>query len=100
MAPSPIIANRGEFIDVLRALARGSVIVVADGHAVIDGNMIYFSLPVLIKYGLVENFENPEGFENVVYLRCTKRGHEFTYKVSSEWERKPVLERLAIRFFG
>ena len=100
---APIIANRGEFVDVLRALARGRVLVRLNdmpGCCVIDGAMVYYSYDVLQRYGLIREYENPDGFAAVHYYRLTEDGHEFARRAVAAWRRLPLLERLAVRLFG
>lgn len=100
---SPIIAHRGEFIDVLQALARGHVLVRTSplaGGCTIDGAMVYHSYPTLARYGLIGEFDNPEGFAAVQYFRLTQRGREFAQRACDAWQRRPLLERLATRLVG
>lgn len=100
---SPIIVHRGEFIDVLRALARGHVLVRTSplsGRCTIDGGMVYHSYHTLTRYGLVAEFDNPEGFPAVQYLRLTQRGREFAARACEAWRQRPWLERLATRLVG
>ena len=99
----PIIANRGEFVDVLRALARGRVLVRLNGTpgcCVIDGSMVYYSYDALQRYGLIREYENPDGFAAVHYYRLTEDGREFARRAVAAWRRRPLLERLAVRLMG
>jgi hypothetical protein len=103
MTPAPIIAHRGEFVDVLRALARGHVLVqVSDraGGCVIDGAIVYHSYPTLRRYELIREFDNPEGFAALHYYRLTERGRDFAVRACQAWRCKPLLERLATRLLG
>lgn len=98
-----IIADRGEFVDVLRSLKRGHVLVQTSdgaGGAVVDGGVVYHSVPPLMKYGLVEEFDNPHGFEGARYFRLNPRGREFAERACNAWRRQPVLARLAVRLAG
>jgi hypothetical protein len=98
-----IIPHRGEFIDALRALRRGHVMVrLADapGGCLIDGGIVYHSAPTLLRYGLVQRFENPEGFPEVEYFRLTREGHAFAERALDTWRQRPLLERLAVRLAG
>lgn len=102
--PSPtIIANRGEFIDALRALRRGHVLVrAADcwGGCSIDGGIVHTSFRPLTEYRLVDEYDNPAGFQHVQYFRLNARGREFAERACRAWERRPLLERLATRLLG
>jgi DNA-binding MarR family transcriptional regulator len=103
MHANPIIAHRGEFVDVLNALTRGHVLVrVSDvaGGCTIDGGMVYHSYDTLERYGLIREFENTAGFPAVQYYRLTERGREFAERACQAWRRRPLLERLATRLIG
>ncbi len=103
MANNRIIPDRGEFIDALRALRRGSVMVrvsEASGGCLIDGGIVYRSAPTLLRYGLVRQFDNPEGFPAVAYYRLTREGHAFADRALDTWQQRPLLERLAVRLAG
>jgi hypothetical protein len=98
-----VIPDRGEFIDVLRALRRGHVLVHAGQHAggwVLDGGNVYSSYDPLLRYELVQEFENPEGFEHVHYFRLTPRGRDFADRAVVAWRERPLLERLMVRLVG
>jgi hypothetical protein len=98
-----IIADRGEFVDVLRSLSRGHVLVQAGdgaGSAVVDGGVVYHSVPALMKYGLVDEFDNPFGFEGARYFRLSERGRQFAERACNTWRRRPLLARLAVRLAG
>lgn len=97
------IPDRGEFIDVLRALRQGHVLVHAGQHAggwVLDGGAVYSSYGPLLRYELVQEFENPEGFEHVHYFRLTQRGRDFADRAVVAWRERPLLERLMVRLVG
>lgn len=98
-----VIPDRGEFIDVLYALRRGHVLVHAGQHAggwVVDGGPVYSSYEPLLRYELVQEFDNPEGFEHVHYFRLTPRGRAFAERAVAAWRRRPLLERLMVRLVG
>ena len=100
---SPIIANRGEFVDVLCALARGRVLVrLGDmsGGCTVDGGTVYHSYGALQRYGLIDEYDNPEGFAAVQYYRLSERGREFAQRAVAAWRQRPLLERLAVRLMG
>jgi hypothetical protein len=103
MKPAPIIPDRGEFIDVLSALARGHVLVkVSDlsSGCSIDGGMVYRSYEPLARYGLIREFDNPQGFAAVRYFRLTEAGRDFARRACEAWRRRPLLERVAARLTG
>ncbi|MCC6249309.1 MAG: hypothetical protein IT499_16345 [Rubrivivax sp.] len=98
-----IIPDRGEFIDVLRALRRGHVLVHAGDHAggwVVDGGAVYSSYDTLVRYELVREYENPAGFEHVHYFRLTPRGRDFADRAVAAWRQRPILERMMVRLVG
>ncbi|MCW5667130.1 MAG: hypothetical protein KIT35_25110 [Piscinibacter sp.] len=103
MSSSTIIADRGEFIDALRALRRGHVLVHAAetwGGCTIDGGIVRTAFRPLSDYHLIDEYENPQGFEHVRYFRLNARGREFAERACRAWERRPLLERLATRLLG
>lgn len=101
--PRAIIADRGEFVDVLCALRRGHVLVQAGEHAggwIVDGGRVFSSYDPLLRYELVREFDNPEGFDHVRYFRLTSRGRDFAERALAAWRRRPLLERLMVRLVG
>ena len=103
MAGSTIIADRAEFIDALSLLRRGRVLVrVADisGGCMLDGAPLYSAHRTLIDYGLIREFDNPQGFHNVRYYRLSERGRDFAERACENWRRRPLLQRLAVRLAG
>lgn len=98
-----LIADRAEFVDALNLLRKGHVLVrVSDraGGCVLDGGTVYHSYEPLKQYGLIDEFDNPHGFPNASYYRLTPRGREFADRACTEWRRRPVWQRLAVRFTG
>ena len=98
-----IIPDRAEFVDALRALRRGHVLVrVHDGSGgcLLDGGPLYRSFDTLLEYRLIGEFDNPQGFAHVRYYRITETGREFAQRACESWQRRPLLERLAVRFAG
>ncbi|MCW5634887.1 MAG: hypothetical protein KIT17_16250 [Rubrivivax sp.] len=98
-----VIPDRGEFIDVLRAMRRGHVLVQAGDHAgswAVDGGRVFSAYDPLLRYELVAEYENPEGFEHVHYFRLTERGRDFADRAFAAWRQRPLLERLAVRLVG
>jgi hypothetical protein len=103
MDSQPIIANRGEFVDALRALKRGHVLVHASeswGGCSIDGGVVGSAFRTLADYALIDEFDNPDGFEHIRYYRLNRRGHEFAARALQDWSRRPLVERLAARLLG
>ena len=103
MTASPIIVNRGEFIDVLRALVRGRVLVQVNdraGGCTIDGGIVYHSYAALVRYGLIREYDNPAGFGLLRYYRLSESGRDFALRACDAWRRRPLLERLAMRLLG
>jgi hypothetical protein len=98
-----IIADRREFVDALRLLRRGHVLVHACdswGGCTVDGRVVQLSLRPLVDYGLVDEFDNPDGFEHVHYYRLNERGRAFADRINAAWSRRPWIERLAVRLLG
>ena len=98
-----ILADRAEFVESLQRLRRGHVLVRTGDDAcgcVLDGAIVYRSYPPLVRYGLIDEFENPEGFPGVQYFRITPRGREFAQRAWEQWRSRSVWERLAVRLVG
>jgi hypothetical protein len=100
---TPIIADRAEFVEALDRLRRGHVLVKAgDGSCscVLDGGLVHHSFDTLHRYGLIDEFDNPRGFEGVRYFRITRDGREFADRAWSAWRKTRPLERLMVRLVG
>jgi hypothetical protein len=103
MTAARIIVDRGEFIDALRVLRRGRVLVRVgelSGGCMLDGAPLYSAHRTLLDYQLIDEFQNPQGFAHVRYYRLNQRGREFAERACEAWRRRPLLERLAVRFAG
>ncbi|MDP1648742.1 MAG: hypothetical protein Q8M01_11160 [Rubrivivax sp.] len=103
MAADVIIPDRGEFVDALRQLRRGRVLVRAadtDDRCLLDGSFVYSAYRPLARYGLIDEFPNPDGCPNVHYYRLNPRGREFADRAFATWRRQPLLRRLAVRLTG
>ncbi len=101
--PKPILVSRGEFIDALAALQRGSVIVVLDDAwdaCVLDGVRLRWSFPPLAHYGLIAEYDNPAGFTHLRYYRITAVGRRFAEDALAARSARPLLECLVIRLLG
>ena len=102
-ADDAIIADRAEFADALQCLNRGHMLVrVSDSASgcVLDGALVYHSFHTLRRYGLIDLFDNPEGFPGVEYYRITPQGREFAERVWEGWRARPPLERMLVRLTG
>lgn len=100
---SSIIPDRAEFIDALRVLRRGHMLVRVHGGSggcMIDGSPVYRTFDTLLGYGLICEIENPAGFAKVRYYRLSATGQEFADRACEAWRRRSLLERLAVRFAG
>jgi hypothetical protein len=98
-----IIPDRGEFIDALHALRRGHMLVrVSDisGGCVLDGAPIYSAHRTLLRYGLLSEYANPQGWPSVHYYKLSATGRDFADRACDSWRRRPLLERLAVRLTG
>lgn len=103
MSAQPIIADRAEFIDALSLLRRGHVLVRAargSGPCLLDGGIVYHSWDPLTRYGLIDEFENPDGFPHASYYRLTDRGRSFADRACTAWQSTPLWQRLAVRLVG
>lgn len=101
--PRRIIPDRAEFVDALRLLRRGHVLVRTGegaGSCVLDGAIIWHSVPTLLRFGLIDEFDNPHGFVSARYYRLTPRGREFADKACAAWRQRPAWQRLAVRLVG
>ena len=98
-----IIPDRAEFVDALRLLRKGHVLVrtsEASGGCVLDGGIVYHSYETLKRYELISEYDNPQGFPNASYYRLTPRGRDFADRAVQAWRSRPVWQRLAVRFTG
>jgi hypothetical protein len=103
MPADTIIPDRAEFIDALRQLRRGRVLVRAkdtDSRCLLDGSFVYTAYRPLARYRLIDEFRNPKGFPNVHYYRLSQRGREFADRACETWRRRSLLQRLAVRLTG
>lgn len=100
---SPIIPDRAEFVEALNLLRRGHLMVHLGEGAntkAIGGGFVHHSAPALLAYGLVDEFENPDGFPGVRYYRITERGRDFAERAWAQWRSRPLLERAIVRLVG
>jgi len=100
---TPSLIHCGEFVDALAALRRGHVIVALDRDArtcVLDGSGLHWSFRTLHEYGLVAEFDNPDGFAGLRYFRLTAVGAQFADRALAAWHERPWHQRLMIRLRG
>ena len=103
MHSNPIIPDRAEFVEALRLLARGHILVRTSesaGGCVLDGGIVYHSYETLVRYGLIDEFDNPHGFANASYYRISDRGRDFADRAWASWRSRPLWQRLAVRLAG
>jgi hypothetical protein len=103
MHSEPLIADRAEFVDVLNLLRRGRVLVRASdsaGGCLLDGGIVYHSWEPLSRFGLIDEFDNPEGFPHAHYYRLSERGREFAERACQAWRQQSIWQRIAVRFTG
>lgn len=101
--PQPIIADRAEFIDVLRMLRRGHVLVQPQDHpeaGLLSGAPVYHSVPTLLAYGLLDPVTPADRPPHTRCWRLSPRGRDFADRATREWRRKPLLQRVAVRLLG
>ncbi len=103
----PIIADRGEFIDALARLRCGHVLVrpraATDDehtHCLLDNGIVYTSFAPLLRYGLISEYRNTQGYAHMRYFRITDSGQRFADRVRQAWHQRSLLERLAVRLVG
>ena len=97
------IPDRAEFVDALDRLRRGHVLVKvgeSSGGCVLDGGVLYRSYEPLLRFGLIDEYENPHGFRHASYYRLTPRGREFADRACQAWRQRPLWQRLAVRLAG
>jgi hypothetical protein len=100
MQALPIIADRGEFIDVLSALARGHMLVhLGDRACTVDGVVVYRAYEPLARYGLIRECDKLRSAA-VRYFRLSEHGRDFAARALHAWRRRPLIERLAMRLVG
>lgn len=100
---TPIIADRAEFVEALQRLRRGHVLVkTGDGanSCMLDGALVHHSFETLHRYRLIDEFDNPQGFEGVRYFRLTPAGRDFADRTWLAWRRTRPLQRLVVRLVG
>lgn len=102
-APDVIIPDRGEFIDALQRLRRGRMLARAlddDRRCLLDGHMLYTAYRPLAAYGLLEEVRKPSALSGMHWYRLSPQGRAFADRACTEWRRRPLLQRLAVRLTG
>ena len=61
---------------------------------------LQWSFRSLDAYGLVEEFDNPDGFEGLHYYRLTSDGEQFAERALAAWCERPWHQRLMLRLRG
>ena len=98
MPADTIIADRAEFIDALRQLRRGRVLVRAkdtDSRCLLDGSFAYTAYQPLARYRLIDEFANPQGFPNVHYHRPSPPRRAFDHRARETRPPRPRLHQPA-----
>ena len=101
--PQPIIADRAEFVDALHLLRRGHLLVQCGegtGSCVLGGATVYHSMPTLLAYGLLDPVHERPLAPHVRCYKLSPRGRHFADRAWTEWKRKPLLQRVAVRLMG
>lgn len=101
--PQTIIADRAEFVDVLDLMRRGHLLVQngdGDDCCVLSGARVVHSMPTLRAYGLIDPVRLPDQRPRTQCYRLSSRGRHFAERAWSEWKRKPLLQRMAVRLLG
>jgi hypothetical protein len=99
----PLIADRGEFIDALKHLQRGAVLVRAaqdDERCAVNGCLYYTVWPPLAHYGLLDEVPSHDPDVRVRCYRLNDRGHAFAERAVAQWRRTPWLRRMLVRVAG
>ena len=100
---SPIIADRAEFVEALRQLLNGHVLVrVSDASwgCQLNGAPLRWSFHTLLHFGLIAPFQNPAGFHGVAYYRITDQGRWFARRALDFWRSLPLWQRTLVRLTG
>jgi hypothetical protein len=98
-----IIPDRGEFIDALQRLRSGRLLARAlddERRCLLDGRMLHATYRPLSAYGLLEEVRRPSTLSGLHWYRLSPRGQAFAERACTEWRRRPLLQRLAMRLMG
>lgn len=108
MPTGPVIADTGEFIDVLQLLRRGRLLVHSDlppGRWLIDGGgLVYHAHQPLTDFGLLEELPPPAGATvhapHLHWYRLSPRGLGFAARACAQWKARPLWQRCWLRIVG
>jgi hypothetical protein len=101
--PQTLIADRAEFVDVLDLMRRGHLLVQNgddDDCCMLSGARVVRSMPTLRAFGLLDPVQLPDQRPRTQCYRLSGRGRHFAERAWSEWKRKPLLHRMAVRLLG
>lgn len=108
-APAPsataiVIADRGEFIETLKRLRRGEVLVHSDDaddeRCLIEGQVMWTSWKPLRDYGLLDEVPRGPRDGRIHCYRLSPRGREFADQACQAWRQRPLWQRLLVRLVG
>ncbi len=107
MADGSVIADRGEFIDVLAVLRKGRLLVRSDcahGRCLVESFVVYHSFEPLHAYGLLDEVPPPRGQSieapHLHWYRLSPRGLDFAERACAEWKARPLWQRCWLRVTG
>lgn len=107
MSSHPLIADHGEFVDVLGQLRRGRLLVTSDrdpGRGLIEGGWVYHAHATLASHGLLEELPlRPEDRLDAPHLhwwRLSPGGRDFAERAWAEWKARPWWQRCWLRLTG
>jgi hypothetical protein len=108
MPTATVIADCGEFIDVLQLLRRGRLLVHSEappGRWLIDGGgLVYHAHEPLASFGLLEELPVPAGgavhAPHLHWYRLSPRGHDFAERACAQWKARPWWQRCWLRIVG
>jgi hypothetical protein len=105
MSAAPPIADRSEFIDVLKLMRKGRLLV-RNNHdrCLVDGHEVRYSFETLQAYGLLDEVRPPPGeamlAPHLHWYRLSPRGLEFADRAYAEWRARPLWQRLLVRLMS
>ncbi len=102
--PAPLIADRGEFIDALKRLRRGELLVhsadAGDERCLIEGQVLYTSWKPLSEFGLLDELPRQPRQGRLHCYKLSPRGRDFADRACSAWKQRPLWQRLVVRLAG
>ena len=105
MPAAPPIADRGEFIDVLKLMRKGRLLVRNDqDRCLVDEFEVRYSFDTLAAYGLLDEVCPPAHdaalAPHLHWYRLSARGLEFADRAHAEWRARPLWQRLLVRLLS